>query len=221
MTQGNLNRSEFRFVPMSTDEGKIRFFGTLMPALLLLKASPGGFLRLQIAAHSVPRQAIGAHIASEADDAARAEDTFVFVHRWESPEFDPFAFARAKAFLARLTRLVQRAGYQAEPLDPLSPRVNLPVLAARAGLGDLSPFGLLVHPVFGPRLVITALRTSYVMALVPRWGGSGCTDCQTCVELCPQAPQASGVINLGLCQRCAECLIACPTGNGQLNPEEA
>ncbi|NIV28647.1 MAG: hypothetical protein GWN58_03750, partial [Anaerolineae bacterium] len=51
--------------------------------------------------------------------------------------FDPLAFARAKTFLAQITRLVRRAGSEAEPLDPLSPNINLPKLAAQAGLGNL------------------------------------------------------------------------------------
>ena len=39
-----------RFIPVSTDPAKIRFFGTLMPALLLLKASPFRFVAYQVAA---------------------------------------------------------------------------------------------------------------------------------------------------------------------------
>ena len=77
-------------------------------------------------------------IASDADDVARIGNMWVFVHRWDSMEFDPFAFARAKLFLKRITRLVKRAGYKAEPFDPLSPEMNLPQLGAKAGLGNLT-----------------------------------------------------------------------------------
>jgi NAD-dependent dihydropyrimidine dehydrogenase PreA subunit len=207
-------RPEIAFVPLSTDEGKIRFFGTLMPALLLLKASPVRFVQLQAARRSTPRIEVESFVASAADDAAQADGTMIFVHRWESDGFDALAFARAKTFLAQITRMVKREGYSAQPLDPLSPRVNLPKLAARAGLGSLSPYGLLVHPTFGPRLILTALTTDHPLAVRSRWEGSGCSDCMSCVEICPQEPFQKGVIRLGECQRCAECLVVCPTGKG-------
>ena len=207
-------RPEIIFVPLSTDEGKIRFFGTLMPALLLLKAAPGQFLRHQIASRLTPRTDVETLVAEAADDAARVDGNLIFVHRWESDGFDALAFARAKTFLAQITRLVEQEGHRAEPLDPLSPRVNLPKLAARAGLGTPSPYGLLVHPVFGPRLILTGLRTDHPVALQSRWTGTGCTDCMACVKLCPQDPVHSGTIRLGECQSCAECLVVCPVGKG-------
>ena len=208
MTVGT--RPQIEFVPLSTDEGKIRFFGTLMPALLLLKASPVHFVQAQAARLLTPPVAARDLIASDTDDAARIDDRILFIHRWQSDTFDPFAFARAKTFLSRVTRLVRREGFQAEPLDPLSPRVNLPRLAASAGLGTLSPFGLLVHPTFGPRLILSGLRTDYPLALAPRWEGDGCTDCLSCLEVCPQRPTERGMVRLGECQSCAKCLSICP-----------
>jgi ferredoxin len=205
-------RPEIAFIPLSTDEGKIRFFGTLMPALLLLRASPAQFVRFQVTGRTTPRSDVAAYVASGADDAGQADGTLIFVHRWASDGFDPLAFARARTFLAQLSRLVRQQGYSAEPLDPLSPRINLPRLAARAGLGTLSPYGLLVHPVFGPRLILTGLQTTYPLALSPRWQGCGCTDCLSCIEVCPQEPWSTGVIRLGECQSCAECLAVCPVG---------
>ncbi len=210
MSEGN--RPKISFVPLSTDEGKIRFFGTLMPALLLLKASPGQLLRHQFARRATPRTEVEAFVLSAADDAAQVDGTTIFVHRWESDGFDASAFARAKTFLAQVARLVRRQGHSADPLDPLSPSVNLPRLAARAGLGTLSPYGLLVHPAFGPRLILTGLRTDHPLTASPRWEGAGCTDCMSCVEVCPQQPARSGVIELGECQSCAECLVVCPVG---------
>lgn len=201
-------------MPLSTDEGKIRFFGTLMPALLLLKRAPGQFVKYQITRRLTPQTQVATLVAEGADDAARVNGTLIFVHRWRSDGFDALAFARAKAFLAQITRLVEREGYGAEPLDPLSPKVNLPRLAARAGLGTPSPYGLLVHPAFGPRLILTGLRTDHPVAPRPRWTGTGCTDCMTCVKLCPQDPTQTGVIRLGECQSCAECLAVCPVGKG-------
>jgi len=208
MTTGT--RPQIEFVPLSTDEGKIRFFGTLMPAVLLLKASPLRFVQAQVARRRAPRVAVADLIASEADDAARIGDQILFVHCWQSDTFDPFAFARAKTFLSRVTRLVRREGFQAEPLDPLSPRVNLPKLAASAGLGTLSPFGLLVHATFGPRLILSGLRTDFPLAPVPRREGDGCTDCLSCLDVCPQRPTETGVVRLGRCQSCAKCLSICP-----------
>jgi ferredoxin len=205
-------RPDIRFVPLSTDEGKIRFFGTLMPALLLLKASPGQLLRHQFARRATPRTEVEAFVLSATDDAAQVDGTAIFVHRWESDQLDALAFARAKTFLAQITRMLRQPGYGAEPLDPLSPRVNLPRLAARAGLGTLSPYGLLVHPAFGPRLILTGLRTDHPLTASPRWEGTGCTDCMSCVDVCPQQPARSGLIELGECQSCAQCLVVCPVG---------
>jgi NAD-dependent dihydropyrimidine dehydrogenase PreA subunit len=205
-------RPDIQFLPVSTDPGKIRFFGTLMPALLLLKAAPWHFVRHQVAGRTTPRGDVPAFIVSAADDAARAGDTLVFVHRWQTAGFDPLAFARAKTFLSRATRLVRREGYAAHALDPLSPDVNLPNLAAEAGLGTLSPFGLLVHPAFGPRLIITALKTDYPLKLSSRYQGSACTDCLSCLEICPQTPAETAVVELGRCQSCAQCLAVCPVG---------
>jgi ferredoxin len=186
-----------------------------MPALLLLKASPAQFVKSQVSSRLTPRREAEAFVAAAADDAAMVGgNTLIFVHRWESEGFDALAFARAKVFLAQVARLVEREGYRVERLDPLSPRENLPRLAVRAGLGTPSPYGLLVHPAFGPRLILTGLRTDHPMAPKPRWAGSGCTDCMSCVKLCPQEPLETGVIELGECQSCAVCLSACPVGKG-------
>ena len=43
------SRPAIEFIPLSTDADKIRFFGKLMPALLLLKVSLLKFLRYQLA----------------------------------------------------------------------------------------------------------------------------------------------------------------------------
>lgn len=208
-------RPEIRFIPMSTDADKIRFFGTLMPALLLLKQSPLRFLQFQLAMRTTPSHNIASFIVTDADDAARIDDTIIFVHRWSSMDFDPFTFGRAKTFLARMTRMVRQAGYVAEPIDPLSPQLNLPRLAAQVGLGNPSPYGLLVHPIFGPRLILTGLKTNMPLTISPRWNEPGCNDCMACIKLCPQEPLENGVIDLKKCQTCAQCLVVCPTGKGK------
>jgi epoxyqueuosine reductase len=207
-----IQRPDIRFIPMSTDPAKIKFFGTLMPSLLLLKASPLRFIQYQVVKGITPKVDIGDYIQSETDDAGRYEDVVVFVHRWNSIGFDPFTFARAKTFLKRVTNLIRRKGYAAEPFDPLSPDINFPRLAEKAGLGNLSPYGLLVHPEFGPRIILTGIRTNYPLEVSPRFTEPGCTDCMACIRICPQKPAEGGTINLRLCQSCAKCLEVCPTG---------
>jgi epoxyqueuosine reductase len=208
-------RPDITFIPMSTDVDKIEFFGTLMPALMLLKASPLKFMQFQIESQITPKAEVEAFIQDKADDAAWVEGFLIFVHKWDLLTFDPFTFARAKTFLSQLTHLVRRAGYRAEPLTPLSPDLNLPRVAARAGLGNLSPYGLLVHPKYGPRVILSGLKTNYPFTPQPRWGQSGCNDCMACVILCPQKPLERGVVKLGECQTCAKCLVVCPMGKGR------
>jgi hypothetical protein len=125
-----MKRPDIRFIPMSTDEGKIRFFGTLMPALLLLVRSPLRLVQGHVLRRIVPRGSVEAFVAAGADDAALVDSReteggppaatggsdgrlIVFVHGWATSEFDAAAFDRAKTFLARLTRLVEREGYRA------------------------------------------------------------------------------------------------------------
>jgi len=213
-------RRSVETIPMSTDAGKIKFFGTLMPALLLLKASPLRFLGYQFASWLTPCGEISEIIACGADDAAQVGDTLVFIHRWESFDFDPFTFARAKTFIRQLRWALKRQGYRAKLIDPLSPDRNLPKLGQEAGLGNLSPYGLLVHRVFGPRLILTGLETDYPLSLLPRWKGGGCTDCLACIRLCPQKPMDTGRVYLRECQTCAKCLIVCPTGKGRYAQEQ-
>jgi epoxyqueuosine reductase len=200
---------------MSTDVDKIVFFGTLMPALMLLKASPLKFIEFQIESQRTPNADVETFIQGKADNAGWVEGSLIFVHKWYSLTFDPFTFARAKIFLSQLTHLVRRAGYRAEPLTPLSPDLNLPMAAARAGLGNLSPYGLLVHPKYGPRVILSGMKTDYPFTPRTRWGLSCCNDCMACLILCPQKPLERGVVKLGECQTCAKCLVVCPMGKGR------
>ena len=128
-------RPTIETIPMSTDARKIEFFGTLMPALLLLKSAPLRFLGYQIAGRLRPRGEIADFVGHGCDDAARIGNTLVFVQRWESTTFDPFTFAKAKTFIRQLRRMLTRAGYRATLIDPLSPGRSLSKLAQSAGLG--------------------------------------------------------------------------------------
>jgi epoxyqueuosine reductase len=203
---------EIRFIPASTDPRKIRFFGTLMPALLLLIKAPHKAIYYFFKRFLMPRSSVEDYIRKEADDSARIDDTMIFIHRWRSEDFDPVAFAKAHVFLSQLTRLMRKSGYNATPLDPLSPDTNLPKLAAKAGLGNLSPFGLLVHPEFGPRVIISGIHAGYPLDNSPRRNGKGCIDCRLCLKKCPQEPLKDGSIDLGSCHSCARCISVCPVG---------
>lgn len=204
--------TKIRCLPATSNELLLRFFGTLMPTLLLLKQAPKKFWQLWQSRQKTPTMEIADFIQAEVEDLGRVGDTLVFVHRWHQDTFDAVAFARAKVFLTQLTRLVNKAGYNSEPLDPLSPQVNLPNLAVSARLGNLSPYGLLVHPRFGPRVILTALTTDYPLEVTPRWQGRGCTNCMVCARQCPQQPMKTGFVRMSQCKSCTRCLTVCPVG---------
>jgi epoxyqueuosine reductase len=202
-----------RCVPATNNKVLLRIFGTLMPSLLLLKQAPGTLWSLHQAMLQTPDGDIEECLLANTDDVGRVGDTLVFVHRWQSTEFDPVMFARAKVFLAQMTRMVKRAGYAVTSFDPISPAINLPQLAVEAGLGDFSPYGLLVHPKFGPRVILTALKTDYPLVVEPQWRKQqGCTDCLVCVRKCPQEPLKTGFVEMSQCKSCTRCLSVCPVG---------
>jgi epoxyqueuosine reductase len=202
-----------RCVPATNNKALLRIFGTLMPSLLLLKQAPGTLWSLHQAMLQTPDGDIEEFLLANTDDAGRVGDTLVFVHRWQSTEFDPVMFARAKVFLAQMTRMVKRAGYAVASFDPISPAINLPQLAVEAGLGDFSPYGLLVHPKFGPRVILTALKTDYPLVVEPQLRKQqGCTDCLVCVRKCPQEPLKTGFVEMSQCKSCTRCLSVCPVG---------
>jgi hypothetical protein len=202
-----------RCLPATNNKTVLRIFGTLMPSLLLLKQAPGQLWALHRARVITPDGDVAEFLQNQTDDVGQVGDTLVFVHRWQSTEFDPVVFARAKVFLAQITRRLRRDGYTATPFDPLSPGINLPQLAVNAGLGDFSPYGLLVHPQFGPRVILTALKTDFPLSITPQWPAQqGCTDCLVCVRKCPQEPLRTGFVAMGQCKSCTRCLSVCPVG---------
>jgi epoxyqueuosine reductase len=184
-----------------------------MPSLLLLSQAPRQVWPLHKGLGQTPDEDIAQFLRSNTDDVGRIGDTIVFVHRWQSKNFDPVVFARAKVFLAQITRMIQREGYSTQGFNPLSPGTNLPQLAVDAGLGNFSPYGLLVHPKFGPRVILTALKTDYPLTVTPRWPEQkGCTDCLVCVRQCPQQPLKTGFVEMRQCKSCTRCLSICPVG---------
>jgi len=206
------NPREIRYIPVSTDPGRMYFFGNLMPAILLMKKSPFQLITSQVAKRYCPDMSAALFINRFADDFAYLDGTYIFLHQWNSLDFDPVVFARAKIFLKRVARLLEKEGYWCAPLDPISPHINLPKLAVKAGLGNLSPFELLVHPNFGPRLIITGIRTNYPFNERVKKNKGGCTSCMICIEKCPQRPIETGEIILKECLKCTQCFEICPVG---------
>jgi ferredoxin len=154
-------------------------------------------------------------IARFADDAASAEGMVLFALRWSGVMNDSYEMVRMDLLCDHVSRFIRASGYRVEPIRPLTTVLNLPEVSAAAGLGNLNPYGLLVHKVFGPRVVLGGLRTNYPFDLRPRWEGGGCDGCGDCLLICPQCPQAIGEINLRQCAGCAKCVTVCPVGKGQ------
>jgi epoxyqueuosine reductase len=154
-------------------------------------------------------------IARFADDAASAGGMILFALRWSGVMNDSYEMVRMDLLCDHVSQIIKGTVYRVEPIRPLTTTLNLPEVSAAAGLGNLNPYGLLVHKVFGPRIVLGGLRTDYPFGMRPRWEGGGCDDCGECLQACPQRPRVSGEINLRQCARCAKCVTVCPVGKGQ------
>ncbi|MBI5374607.1 MAG: hypothetical protein HZA77_04180 [Candidatus Schekmanbacteria bacterium] len=204
--------SDYNFIEASTDEKKIEFFGNLMPSIILLRRNPRRFLMRPLRKLYTPSDKISEYVKKNVDDIGEIDGTYVFLHKWKAHSFDPVVFEDTKMFIYRLNKLLAKEGINGKALYPLSPRINLPKLAANAGLGTLSPFGLLVHPEFGPRLFITALTGAGGLLSRNSSRTNGCTSCDKCVEVCPQNPRQTKTVNLGLCRACSKCISECPVG---------
>jgi hypothetical protein len=125
-----------RCIPATTNKTLLKIFGTLMPSLLLLKQAPGQFWALQRAMGQTPEGDIAEFVQTHTDDVGQVGNTLVFVHRWQSTDFDPVVFARAKVFLAQMTRMVQQAGYSATPFENI-PMDNQTLKLAVYGKGGI------------------------------------------------------------------------------------
>jgi ferredoxin len=190
----------------------LRQYGGLAGRIGLVGASPSLQLMLnqnycRIAESREPAEAL-----RFADDAVYDGETLWFCIHWSGWLGEAYSMVWAEMHCDRISRILRQAGHQAEPIHPLSAALSLPRAAARAGLGNLSPYGLLVHKVFGPRILLGGLRTDYTFEVKSQWPGGGCDGCGECLRVCPQHPEATGEIHLPACARCAKCVEACPVG---------
>lgn len=104
-------------------------------------------------------------------------------------------------------------------------------LAVRAGLGFIGRHHLLIHPRFGPQVLLGEIVTTVSLEPDEPCGGA-CRNCDACVKACPTgALQADGFLDARKCISCGtqygcddetvpstcgwlfgcdECLLACP-----------
>ena len=135
--------------------------------------------------------------------------------------------------LDSLLEFVQSKGFSAEPVGryghPPWRRFNLKEAAIRAGLGKRGKSTVVLHPRYGPRLRLSAVKIeapleSSIKSL-PDEENPLCNDCSICIDVCPvkalepyrmpdASPCLSNIGNAPLGQSrlvfCDLCLIRCP-----------
>ncbi|MZP28600.1 hypothetical protein GTO91_02555 [Heliobacterium undosum] len=212
-----MSRRNVRFQGVIKNGAAIEFFGTIIPSLLLFKRDPRAWWQRRQSRRNRNRQPLPLleDLLKRPNDAGRAGDTYIFIFKWKGDEFDLDAFHDSHDFLLDLERVLRAQGRRFRIFTTLSPKINLPELAETAGLGNLSPFGLLVHPRFGPRMLITGVEVEGGLPLpgqVEQPASMGCNDCGLCLSLCPQAPLERGEVDLRKCEGCSRCIKCCPIG---------
>ncbi len=90
----------------------------------------------------------------------------------------------------QLTEFLRKLGYNAQAGPALGGDVNYPMLAQKAGLGQVGKHGLLITPDFGPSLRIAAVYTDienlpYTDSNEHQWINEFCENCNQCVKNCP------------------------------------
>jgi epoxyqueuosine reductase QueG len=156
-----------------------------------------------------------------------------FVHlkgKFLMPGFRKFA----KEKLDLLVKYIQGFGFSAELAGrygyPLDGAINLKKEAIRAGLGKRGKNTLVVHPVFGARLRLMAIRTdAWLEPESPEpadEAAPGCAGCSICIDACPAGvlkpyvlPDISlclsnitGLTSAGRSILCDKCVELCPMG---------
>ena len=93
-----------------------------------------------------------------------------------------------------LLKLIRSKGFFAESLGrygyPLEGEVNLKELAIRAGLGRRGKSTIMLHPKFGTRLRLAAIKTDApfkqsVDSALPEEENPFCDECTICIDVCP------------------------------------
>ena len=93
-----------------------------------------------------------------------------------------------------LLKLIRGEGFFAESLGrygyPLEGEVNLKELAIRAGLGRRGKSTIMLHPKFGTRLRLAAIKTDVpfkqsVDSAFPEERNPFCNECTICIDICP------------------------------------
>ncbi len=102
-------------------------------------------------------------------------------------------YEHVKAVNKAISDFLSKAGYRAVCPSPwghnrrtLMPKIQFKPLAVLAGLGWMGKNNLVIHPVFGPRIVIGVVLTDAPIEPTMRPVlGDGCGDCDACLHVCP------------------------------------
>ena len=92
-----------------------------------------------------------------------------------------------------ISAFLKKAGYRTVCPSPwghnrrtLMPKLQFKPLAVLAGMGWMGRNNLVIHPVFGPRIVIGVVLTDALIERTKRPRlGNGCGDCDICLHVCP------------------------------------
>ncbi len=137
--------------------------------------------------------------------------------------------------LKLLVKFIHKLGYYAEPVKrygyPLKGEINLKNEAIRAGLGKRGKNCVVLHPIYGPRLRFTSVRTKApldfaITSELVETENPVCQDCQICLDVCPtkvlvpyrMTDPLHCLSNIttkdtaGYSILCDKCLIQCPAG---------
>lgn len=99
-------------------------------------------------------------------------------------------YERLGSHVNRVTAYLREAGYRAQAGSPLGGDVSYPMLAQKAGIGQMGKHGLLITPDCGPSLRIAAIYTEienlpYTDSADHAWVRHFCDGCLKCVRSCP------------------------------------
>jgi epoxyqueuosine reductase QueG len=134
-----------------------------------------------------------------------------------------------------LVNYIHKLDYYAEPVKrygyPLKGEINLKNEAIRAGLGKRGKNSVVLHPIYGPRLRFTAIRTKATFEFAPtsefvETENPACQYCHICLDVCTTRVLApyrmldpwqclSNITTqdaAGYSILCDKCLTQCPAG---------